>query len=169
MPKFLPVKFQSNWTTLNPYLVVLIFPRSGGNASWHSVNWDPVAPWGATMSSYRISPWEIWMKFKMNNFQVKLSDWWLMSNCPSMHASGSYWWLVHYVAAGLRLRSPRITWPEGIITVVCTAFQTKDNNRFYCLKSGPLKGPAWLGTASRNATLVQVIPWCCQATSHYLS
>ena len=24
------------------------------------------------------------------------------------------------------------------------------NNRFHCLKSGPLKGPAWLGTASRN-------------------
>ena len=30
--------------------------------------------------------------------------------------------------------------------------ETKDNNRFYCLKSGPLKGPAWLGIALCNDT-----------------
>ena len=56
----------------------------------------------------------------------------------------------HYVAAGLRLRSPPARRSKGIATGVCTAFQTKDNSRFHCLKSGPLMGPAWLGTALRN-------------------
>ena len=33
---------------------------------------------------------------------------------------------------------------------VRTTFYTKENNRFHCLKSGPLKGLALLGTALRN-------------------
>ena len=33
-----------------------------------------------------------------------------------MYTSSNY-----YAAAGLRLRPPRIAWPEGIVTVVCTA------------------------------------------------
>ena len=40
--------------------------------------------------------------------------------------------------------------PRGSQWGVRTAFKTKDNNRFHCLKSGPLKGPAWLGTTSHN-------------------
>ena len=43
---------------------------------------------------------------------------------------------------------------RGIATGVRTAFYTKDNNRFHCFKRGPLKGPAWLGTASRNSRVI---------------
>ena len=55
----------------------------------------------------------------------------------------------------LRCCRPEVTIPSsqaiwGSQRGVRTAFKTKDNNRFHCLKSGPLKGPVWLGTASRN-------------------
>ena len=56
----------------------------------------------------------------------------------------------HYVAAGLRLRPLHPGDLRGSHRGVRTAFQTKDNNRFHCLKSGSLKGPTWLGTVSHN-------------------
>ena len=72
---------------------------------------------GREISTFsKISPWDIWMKYPVSNFQANFSDWWLRYFCE--------------------------------ITLIWMSQDLTDDDK---------------------STLVQVMAWCHQATSHYLS
>ena len=73
-----------------------------------------------------------------------------MTGSRAAEAPSKYQGGIHYVAVGLRLRSPPTRQSEGIAMGGPHRFLDKGYNRFHCSKSGPLKRPAWLRTTSRN-------------------
>ena len=79
--------------------------------------------WAETFLTH-ISPWEIWMKFWIYNFQTDFSDWCLrhlLWNWPNMNVTGLHWLSVNIGLGNGLVPSGNKPLPEPMLTQISVA------------------------------------------------